>query len=96
MRVFDFGKGFIAGVIFSAIVFGFLVGAVVQRERGREIVEYVERMQVIEVLREDYVNRDPVEFFGVPGVRGAADGAAADFEQRRDEILQRFRSRFAD
>ena len=92
----DFGKGVIAGVLLSAIVFGLVVGVMVHRMKVKEIVEYVERQQVIEQLREDYINRDPLEFLEDPGIRGAADGAATDFERRRDEILQRFRSGLTD
>ena len=92
----DFGKGILAGFFMSAIVFGFMVGFMVHRMKVKEIVEYAERQQVIEQMREDYVNRDPLEFLEDPGVRRAADGAAADFERRRDEILQRFRSGLAD
>jgi len=92
----DFGKGVLVGFLLSAIVFGLVVGVVVHRMKVKEIVEYAERQQVIEQLREDYVNRDPLEFLEDPGIRGAADGAAADFERRRDEILQRFRSGLAD
>ena len=93
----DFGKGFIAGVLLSVIIFGFVLGLVLQRNKVKEIVEYVEKQQVIEALREDYVNRDAVEFLdAVPGVRGAADNAAAEFERRRDEALYRFRNQLVD
>ena len=92
----DFGKGVLAGFLGSAILFGVVVGVMVHRMKVKEIVNYVETQQVIELLREDYVNRDPLEFLEVPGVRGAADVAAADFERRRDEIIYRFRNRLAD
>ena len=92
----DFGKGIIAGFIVSAVLFGIAAGVMVHRQRVKEIAEYAERQQLIELLREDYVNRDPLEFLEDPGVRRAADGAAADFERRRDEALQRFRDRLAD
>ena len=92
----DFGKGIIAGFLISAIVFAFVMGLVLQQYKVKEIVEYAEKLQAIEDLREDYVNRDPGEFFEIPGVRGAADNAAAEFERNRDEILFRFRSRIAD
>ena len=92
----DFGKGFIAGFALAAIIFGLAVGFMLHRSKIKEIVEYAERQQVIENLREDYSNRDPVEFLEVPGVRGAADNAAVEFERRRDEALQRFRNRLTD
>ena len=96
-KITDFGKGFIAGVVISAIIFGFVVGLMLHRAKVKGIVEYAEMQQAIELLREDYVNRDPYEFLdAVPGVRGAADGAAAEFERRRDEALERFRSGLVD
>jgi len=67
------------------------------RGREKELIEYVERQEVIEGLREDYSARDFVEFLDdVPGVRRAADGTSSEFDKRIDEILQRFRDRFAD
>ena len=92
----DFGKGIIAGFLLSAIVFGVAVGVMVHRMKVKEIVEYAERQQVIEQLREDYVNRDPLEFLEDPGVRGAADDAIDDFQRRIDEALHRFRNRLVD
>ena len=93
----DFGKGIIAGFLLSFIVFGFVVGFMAHRAKAKEIVEYAERQIEIQELLEDYSNRDFVEFLEtIPDVRTAADGAIADFERRRDEILERFRSRIAD
>ena len=92
-RFTDFGKGFIAGIVISGIIFGVIAGFWYLRNKDKELIEYAERKVEIEALREDYSIRDPVEFFEIPGVRGASDGAAAEFERRRDEILERFRSR---
>jgi hypothetical protein len=88
--------GVIAGFLLAAIIFGLVAGLVYFRNRDKEIIEYEERQIEIEILREDYINRDPYEFLEVPGVRGAADDAIAEFERKRDEILQRFRNRLAD
>jgi len=87
-----FGIGFIAGFIFVAIIFGCIAGFMYSRNRDRRIIEYAEKQIEIEALREDYSNRDPLEFLEDPGVRGVADGAAAEFDRKRDEALQRFRS----
>ena len=92
----DFGKGIIAGFLLSAILFGVVIGLMLHHAKVQEIVENAERQQIIETMREDYINRDPIEFLEVPGVRGAVDGAAADFERRRDEVIQRFRDRLTD
>ena len=96
MRLFysfiDFGKGFIAGFLLAAIVFGLVLGFMLHRQRAREIVKYAEKQIELQVMQEDVINRDVVEFFEVPGVRRAADDAAAEFERRRDEVLYRFRN----
>jgi hypothetical protein len=94
-RLTDFGKGIIAGVIASAIVCGVIFALHFLYKRDKELAEYVEKQEAVEALREDYVSRDPVEFLDIPGVRGAVDGAAAEFERKRDEVLQRFRNRLA-
>jgi hypothetical protein len=88
--------GFIAGFVLAAIIFGMVAGLVYFRNRDKEITEYAEKQIEIEALREDVINRDPLEFFEVPGVRRSADDAIADFERKRDEILQQFRNRLAD
>jgi hypothetical protein len=93
----DFFKGIIAGAAASAIVFGIILAIGFFNRRDKELMEYVETQNEIQQLREDYGNRNPYEFLdGVPGVRGAADGAADDFRRKRDEALQRFRNRLAD
>jgi len=96
-KLTDFSKGIIAGVVVSAVVFSAIAGITgiwFLRERDRGLIEYAERQGAIDVLREDYVNRDPVEFIEtIPDVRGAVDRAAAEFIRRRDEALQRLRDR---
>jgi len=92
----DFWKGFIAGVTLSVIIFVLLTVVYFTNKRDKEIIEYAEKQMEIEELREDVVNRDPAEFVDtMPDVRRAADGAAAEFERKRDEALQRFRSRMS-
>jgi hypothetical protein len=95
-KLTEFGKGLIAGVIGSVIIFGVMIAFHFLNKRDKELIEYAEKQIEIENLREDVINRDPVEFFEVPGVRRSADGAAAEFERKRDEALQRFRSRIPD
>jgi len=93
----DFFKGIIIGVVAMAIIFTFVSVLYIRTRKEKEIIKYVEIQQIHEALREDYANRDPVEFFDtVEGVRGAADGAIGDFERKRDEALQRFRGGLAD
>ena len=93
----DFFKGLIIGVITPTVLFGVILFFVISNHKEKEIIRYVEIQQQIEELREDYVNRDPVEFLdSVPGVRESADGAYGDFERKRDEALQRFRGGLAD
>jgi len=96
-KLTDFAKGIIAGVVLSAIIFGLIIAIHFVNMRDKELINYAEKQMEIEALHEDYSNRDPAEFIDtVPGVRRAADGAAAEFERKRDEAVQRFRSRNAD
>jgi len=96
-KLTDFTKGIITGVVISVIIFSVIIAFHFMNRRDKELIKYVERQQEIEALREDYVNRDPYEFFdSVPGVRGAADGATADFERKRNEAVQRLRDRYSD
>ena len=92
----DFAKGIITGFCIGVIIAGLAAGILYRQKNDKELIEYAEKRIEIENLREDYGNRDPVEFLEVPDVRRAADGAAAEFERKRDEALQRFRSRLAD
>ena len=92
-KLTDFGKGFILGALLAITVFGVIAGLTYINRRDKELIEYAEKQIEVEKLREDYRNRDPDEFLDeIPGVRRAADGAAAEFERKRDEILERFRS----
>ncbi|MDR2542882.1 MAG: hypothetical protein LBC80_05470 [Treponema sp.] len=93
----DFAYGLIIGFITAVIICGTITGLMYVNLKHKERINYVERQQAIEDLREDVINRDFVEFLEtMPDVRTAADGAITDFERKRDEILERFRSRIAD
>jgi hypothetical protein len=90
----DFWQGVIAGFIATAIIFSFVLWIVISNHNKKEILEYVEKQIEIETLREDYLNRDPVEFLDdIPGVRRAVDHATAEFDRKRDEAIQRIRNR---
>ena len=95
-KLTDFAKGIIVGFLSAAIIFGVIIAFHFLNKRDRELVEYAEKQIEIEAMREDIINRDPDEFLEIPDVRGAADGARAEFDRKRDEALQRFRSRYAD
>ena len=92
----DFAKGIICGFVIALILSGFTAWVIHSRNKSKELIEYAEKQIEIENLREDIVNRSPDEFFEIPDVRRAADGAAAEFDRKRDEILERYRSRFTD
>ena len=97
----DFWKGFFTGVGLAVMIFLLMIAVHLANKRERafgtkEIVEYAKKQMEIEALQEDVSNRPPVEFLEIPDVRRAADGAAAEFQRKRDEALQRFRSRNAD
>jgi flagellar biosynthesis/type III secretory pathway M-ring protein FliF/YscJ len=64
--------------------------------RDRKIYEYMEAQHELQDMRENIGNRPPDEFLEDPGVRGAADNAAADFQRKRDEAVQRIRSGHPD
>ena len=95
-KLTDFGKGVIAGALVAMVFLGIIAGLMYFNKRDKELIEYAEKQIEIEALREDIINRDPDEFLEIPDVRGAADGARAEFDRKRDEALQRFRNRFAD
>jgi hypothetical protein len=94
-KITDFGKGIIAGFILAAIIFCLTLGLILHRIKVREIVEYAEKQIELLELQENVINRDPIEFLEVPGVRGAVDNAVADFERRLDEAVYRFRNRLS-
>jgi uncharacterized FlgJ-related protein len=95
-RLTDFARGIIVGFITAVIIFSVIAVVVYTRNKDMEKIEYVELQQEIEALREDVVNRPADEFLEIPDVRRAADGARDEFDRKRDEILQRFRSRDVD
>jgi hypothetical protein len=88
----DFAKGIMTGFVSAVIIFGFIFAIRFFHQRDKELIKYAEKQIEIEALREDVISRDPVEFLKVPDIRRAADGAAAEFDRKRDEALQRFRS----
>ncbi|WP_461257726.1 hypothetical protein [Treponema sp. R80B11-R83G3] len=92
----DFWFGFICGMLFAIIGFSVVLGIIHFNKRDMEVKEYAEKQIEIEALREDVTNRPVDEFLNEPDVRRAADGAAADFERKRDEALFRFRNRTID
>jgi hypothetical protein len=93
----DFATGLILGFLAAVIVFGVITGVYFYNKKDKEFTEYAEKQIEIQELREDIINRDLSDIIDTtPGVRGATDGAAAEFERKRDEALQRFRSRSPD
>jgi len=95
-KLTDFWQGVIAGVVATAIIFSFVIWIVISNYKNKEILEYAEKQIEVERLRENYSGRSSDDFLEIPDVRRAADGASAEFERKRDEALQRFRSRIAD
>lgn len=92
-----FWKGVITGALMVLVVFGVIFTLKYFNKQDKEILDYAEKQFQIEEMREDYRNREPVEFLDdIPGVRRAADRAAADFERKRDEAVHRLRSRNTD
>jgi hypothetical protein len=92
----DFWKGISVGIV---ITFFLVVLVLVFRffqERDRKIFEYMEAQNEIQTMQEDIGNRPLGEFLDDPGVRGAVDNAAGEFQRKRDDLLHRFRGRHAD
>jgi hypothetical protein len=90
----DFAIGLIIGFAVGVIIMSLVLALAVNHYENKERIEYAERQIEVEQLREDYSSRDFVEFLELPSVRGAADRGNADFDRRREEILQRFRNEF--
>ena len=96
-KLTEFAKGIIIGLCVGIIIAGLAAGLLSRHKKDKELIEYAEKQQAIEALREDYGSRGAGEFLdGNTGIRRAADGAAAEFDRNRDEALQRFRSRHFD
>jgi hypothetical protein len=95
-KLTDFGIGLIVGFVVGVIIMSLVLALVVNQYKNKEQVEYVERIQEVETLQEDYSSRDSVEFLDDPNIRGAADRAASDFERKREELLHKFRSELID
>ena len=99
----DYAKGFILGFLIPSIIILivciFFYVRDVNKEKlknANEKIQNIEKQIEIKELQEDYRSRSVDEFLDIPDVRRAADGASAEFERKRDEILQRFRSRITD
>ena len=95
-RLPDLNKGLIIGFCLGIIFYGLLT--ILSNRYGnertngsRELIEYADKQMGIETLRSDYLNRDSSDLLEIPGVRRAADDAAAGFDKKRDEVLQRLR-----
>jgi len=99
----DYAKGFIFGFLIPSIIILIVCIFIYVRDINKEKLKNAnERIEIIEKqieifeLQEDYNNRTVDEFLEIPDVRRAADGATDEFIRKRDEILQRFRSRIID
>jgi hypothetical protein len=63
----------------------------------REEVELLEKQSELQTLREEYSGRPALEFLDeLPGARGAADEGIKRLYDKREELLQRGRSRNVD
>ena len=99
----DYAKGFILGFLIPSIIILIVSIFIYVRDINKEklknanerIENYEKQIEILE-LQEDYNNRTVDEFLEIPDVRRAADGATDEFIRKRDEILQRFRSRIID
>jgi hypothetical protein len=92
----EFSWGIIVGFLLAVIICGTITGLVYVNYKNKEMLRYAEKQIEIRELLEDYGNRAIDEFLEIPDIRRAADGASDEFIRKRDEILQRFRSRITD
>ena len=92
----DFAIGFIAGFVTAAVIFSIVAGVVHLRNKDKEKIKYVELQQEIEAMRDEVINLTIDDLLELPDIRRSADGAAAEFDRKRDEILERFRSGIVD
>jgi hypothetical protein len=96
LTISNFIKGMITGAVVVLFVFGVIFTLMYFNKRNKGLTDYAEKQIEIENLRENVINRDPDEFLDdLPDVRRAADEAAAEFERKRDEALQRFKSKLS-
>jgi hypothetical protein len=87
----SFLRGVIAGAAGMLLLAVLVMAFRFFRKRDRKIYEYMEARNEIETLREDINSRPAGEFLEDPGVRGAADGADAEFRRKRDEAVRAIR-----
>jgi hypothetical protein len=95
-KLTDFTKGIIAGFILAIFILGIIHVIRHLHKRNKELTNYAEKQIEIENLQEDINNRSADEFLEIPDVRRAADGARDEFDRKRNEILERYRSQYAD
>jgi hypothetical protein len=92
----SFLKGIITGAAGMLVLALAILAFRFFHNRDRKILEYMEAQNELQTMREDIGNRPPAEFLEDPGVRGAADNAAADFRRKRDEAVRRIRGGHVD
>jgi hypothetical protein len=87
----SFLKGVISGAAGMLVLVLLVLAFRFFYNRDRKAIEYMEAQNEIQSMREDIGNRSPDEFLEDPGVRGAADNAAAEFRRKRDEAVRAIR-----
>jgi hypothetical protein len=92
----SFLKGIITGAAGMLVLVLLVLAFRFFHNRDRKILEYMEAQNELQVMQEDIGNRLPDEFLEDPGVRGAANNAAGEFQRKRDEAIQRIRGGHAD
>jgi hypothetical protein len=92
----SFWKGVITGAAGMLVLVLLVLAFRFFHNRDRKIFEYMEAQNELQTMQEDIGNRPLDKFLEDPGVRGAADNAAGEFQRKRDEAVQRIRGRYAD
>jgi hypothetical protein len=79
------------------VIVGVFVGLYFSYQRDKKIFENLEVQNELQILQEEYSNRSADEFLDDnSGVRAAADANINEFDRKRDEAMERIRSRRID
>ncbi|GHU45518.1 hypothetical protein FACS1894190_17680 [Spirochaetia bacterium] len=93
----DFFKGVLCGFCITLLLVGLFAGLYFSYQRDKQIIQNFEVQNELQIMRQDYSNRSADEFLNDNAdVRTAADRAINEFERKRNEAMERIRSRRID
>ncbi|MDR2865238.1 MAG: hypothetical protein LBV68_06500 [Spirochaetaceae bacterium] len=93
----DFFKGVLCGCVITLLIVGVFFGLRFSYQRDKQIIQNMELQNELQELQKDYSARDASEFLNDNAdVRTAADRAIDEFNRKRNEAMERIRSRRID